>query len=383
MVTCLPTNANRSSLDELAESADIIQEFSDWPCVYAPDVLTKLLEKLDLLVLNISSQPGNKQHSRLPKQSRCMEINTKKCQPGCKYPKTDTITSQGNFTGSNVSVIPRSAEKCFLQPTDLALQATSSHFFNPHMSLYAIWTSLNQNLKVTECLGLNCNQPSRTTNSATEIDLFQTDIQELSQELPEHADDSIAVQHDIHGFLPEHATTSSKTRDKRKKKIPKSTAVNQLKPSQSVTQHRSPKHRLLLLRVTRRQHYLKHTNPLLVCKPHNFTRKSSLRGSILQKRSPSLIISQNPAWSRCRKKGLQKHENLNPKIKQPNRHQLLSQTLILTCAQSSSKDTVQPSTLQDTVKSATPPSCMSRPELSRTRCGRGVTLPSRLDEYVQ
>ncbi|VDL44772.1 unnamed protein product [Hymenolepis diminuta] len=52
-------------------------------------------------------------------------------------------------------------------------------------------------------------------------------------------------------------------------------------------------------------------------------------------------------------------------------------------------DNVQPpaspvqSSAQDTVKSTTPPSCTSRPELSRTRCGRRVTLPSRLADYAQ
>ncbi|KAM3175444.1 hypothetical protein ACTXT7_008526 [Hymenolepis weldensis] len=236
------------------------------------------------------------------------------------------------------------------------------------MHLSAIWTSINQDLKMTESLNLNCKQPSKTTNSATEFDteLFQTDIQELSQELPEHAYGSSPVQDDIHDFLPEHATASHKTRDKRKRETPKSTAVNQQKPSPSVTQHRNPKHELLLWRITRRQHYLNHTNPLLVLKSHNFTRESRLRGSILQKRPPSTcqslhnlrrrllnfkpsvincstqsyqkqhsranttltiysqsIISQNPAWSRRRKKGLRMHENLNPEIKQLNRHQLL------------------------------------------------------------
>ncbi|VUZ55048.1 unnamed protein product, partial [Hymenolepis diminuta] len=77
-----------------------------------------------------------------------------KCQPGCRYPKTDTIISQGNFTGSNASVVPRPAEKCFLQPTGLALQATSNQFFNPHTSLYAIWIPINQDLNMTESLNL-------------------------------------------------------------------------------------------------------------------------------------------------------------------------------------------------------------------------------------
>ncbi|VUZ42812.1 unnamed protein product [Hymenolepis diminuta] len=104
-------------------------------------------------------------------------------------------------------------------------------------------------------------------------------------------------------------------------------------------------------------------------------------------------------------------KNKSSGIKQPNRHQLLSttyclQTLILyflnlpfvspdnvhsfnTRAQSSSKDITQPftpsvqSSLQDTVESTTPPSCISRSELCRTRCGRRVSFPSRLADYVQ
>ncbi|KAM3179121.1 hypothetical protein ACTXT7_001168 [Hymenolepis weldensis] len=36
---------------------------------------------------------------------------------------------------------------------------------------------------------------------------------------------------------------------------------------------------------------------------------------------------------------------------------------------------------KDTVKSTTPNSCMSRSELSHTRCGRRVNFPSRLADY--
>ncbi|KAM3170958.1 hypothetical protein ACTXT7_017571 [Hymenolepis weldensis] len=265
--------------------------------------------------------------------------DSKKCQSGCKYPKTDIVASQENFTGSNVSIIPLSAEKCFLQPT------------GP--------TPINQDLNMAESLDPNCKQPFKTTNSAIEFEteLFQTDIRELSQELPEHADDPNHVQDDTHGFLPEHAIASRKVRDKRKRKTPKSTAVNQ--PG-------NPKHHLLLWRITRRKYQLNHNNPLPVPKLYNFTRKSRLRGSILQKRSPSTcqplhnphrrlinfkpptincstqcyqkqhsranitlaiylqsIISQNPAWNRHQKKRLRMHEKLNPEIKQPNRHRLL------------------------------------------------------------
>ncbi|KAM3184010.1 hypothetical protein ACTXT7_009218 [Hymenolepis weldensis] len=82
---------------------------------------------------------------------------------------------------------------------------------------------------MAESLDLNFKQPSKTTNSATEFDteLFQTNTRELSQELSGHADDSNPVQDNFHNFLPEHA--SRKTRDKRKRKTPQSTAVNRQK----------------------------------------------------------------------------------------------------------------------------------------------------------
>ncbi|KAM3181481.1 hypothetical protein ACTXT7_014294 [Hymenolepis weldensis] len=162
--------------------------------------------------------------------------DARKYQPGCKYPKTDTVTSQENFIGSRVSVIPRSAENCFLQPTGPVLQATSNHLFNSHTSLYAIWTPINQDLNMAESLDPNCKQSFKITNSATEFDteLFQTDIRELSQELPEHTDDSNPVQDGIHDFLPEHVTASIKTRDKRKRKPPKSTATTRINPTKAI-----------------------------------------------------------------------------------------------------------------------------------------------------
>ncbi|KAM3187481.1 hypothetical protein ACTXT7_002196 [Hymenolepis weldensis] len=80
MATCLATNANRNSLDELAELADQIQELSDRPFVYAvrtptlahvttqqPDVLTKVLEILKLLAPNVSSQFDSTHRLRFPK----------------------------------------------------------------------------------------------------------------------------------------------------------------------------------------------------------------------------------------------------------------------------------------------------------------------------
>ncbi|VUZ55625.1 unnamed protein product [Hymenolepis diminuta] len=198
---------------------------------------------------------------------------------------------------------------------------------------------------MAESLDHNCKQPPKITNSSTEFDteLFQTDIQELSQELPEHADDSNLVRDDGYDFLLEHATASRKSRGKRKKKTPKSTAVNHQKPS--VTQHRSPKYQLLLYQREQTTRInpaktipinmptssqppstkLQVINHKLRPPPLPYQRRHS-RGNVILAIYLQSIISQNSAWSRRRKKGLQMHENLNPEIKQPNRHQLLSTT---------------------------------------------------------
>lgn len=82
IVARLVTRTNRCSLDELAKSGDEIQELIDWPCIRVvetqapsptttqqPDVLIKVLEKLERLVLNNSSQHGSRQRPSFPKQS--------------------------------------------------------------------------------------------------------------------------------------------------------------------------------------------------------------------------------------------------------------------------------------------------------------------------
>ncbi|VUZ50915.1 unnamed protein product [Hymenolepis diminuta] len=58
MATRLVTSAKRSSLDVLAEPTDKSQELSHRSCVHA--VLTKMLEKLELLVSNPSLQHSSR-----------------------------------------------------------------------------------------------------------------------------------------------------------------------------------------------------------------------------------------------------------------------------------------------------------------------------------
>ncbi|VUZ56619.1 unnamed protein product [Hymenolepis diminuta] len=59
MATSLASNVSRSNLDELAEAADKIQELSDRSCIHEPDVLSKFVEKLELIVPKVSSKPGD------------------------------------------------------------------------------------------------------------------------------------------------------------------------------------------------------------------------------------------------------------------------------------------------------------------------------------
>ncbi|KAM3186428.1 hypothetical protein ACTXT7_004322 [Hymenolepis weldensis] len=145
MAICLASNVDRSNLDELAEAADKIQEFADRPYVHAvgtsttnllkaqqPDVLAKLLEKLELLVTNAPSQSGVEQRPRFSKKAasppkhrnqicfyhRMYGDDARKCQPGCKYPKMDTSDTPGNFNAGqsdeplNVELIEQFVVKC-------------------------------------------------------------------------------------------------------------------------------------------------------------------------------------------------------------------------------------------------------------------------------
>nr|CDS28686.1 hypothetical protein HmN_000030400 [Hymenolepis microstoma] len=62
--------------------------------------------------------------------SQNIRDNSKKCRPGCKYPKIDSA-----IRSPEVSVIPRSAEECFLQPIDLTLHAKNNHLFQTFIPL--------------------------------------------------------------------------------------------------------------------------------------------------------------------------------------------------------------------------------------------------------
>ncbi|KAM3182018.1 hypothetical protein ACTXT7_013234 [Hymenolepis weldensis] len=166
-------------------------------------------------------------------------------------------------------------------------------FPSPYISL---WAPINQDLNMAESLDPNCKRPFKTTNSAAEFDtdLLQTDIRELFQELPEHADDSNPVQDGIHDFLPEQA-------DKRKRKTPKSTASpNTETPNTSFYYGGSQDVNIIL-------------TTLIHCQFSNFII------SILQKRSPSTcqplhnlhrrLLNFKPSTRNCSPQSYQKQHS--------------------------------------------------------------------------
>nr|CDS27003.1 hypothetical protein HmN_000711000 [Hymenolepis microstoma] len=102
-----------------------------------------------------------------------------------------------------------------------------------------------------------------------DTELFQIDKQELSKELPDLVNDSNSIHGDIHNFSPKRSTTSTTRCDKHERKAIKPRAAYQQILSKPVPQHRSPKHQPLLWRLTIRQPYLIHANPLLASKHCN------------------------------------------------------------------------------------------------------------------
>nr|CDS29199.1 hypothetical protein HmN_000860200 [Hymenolepis microstoma] len=67
-----------------------------------------------------------------------------------------------------------------------------------------------------------------------ELELFQTDTQELTKELSDLADDCSSIHGDMHIFLTEHSISSTKRNNKHKRKTEKPTeATRKICPNQS------------------------------------------------------------------------------------------------------------------------------------------------------
>lgn len=96
MAACLATGTNRSSLDEIAKTADKILELNDRAAMHAmetpapilvtpqqPDILARLLQKIEFLVSNISESCGSIS-SNLQNQicyyHRTYGVDAKKCR---------------------------------------------------------------------------------------------------------------------------------------------------------------------------------------------------------------------------------------------------------------------------------------------------------------
>nr|CDS25957.1 gag pol polyprotein [Hymenolepis microstoma] len=171
-MNCLPfliTSPSREDLDKLAEEADLIHNHSDRSGVNAVktsastgtilqrlDILSDRLEELELLVAD-----PPRRHSITPKRRRspsrqddqiCYYHRTygdkaRRCRPTCKYAKSKSRSPSGKShaphrllsvvdrnskikflvdTGSEVSVISRSAEKRCLQATGISILSANN-----------------------------------------------------------------------------------------------------------------------------------------------------------------------------------------------------------------------------------------------------------------
>nr|CDS33421.2 hypothetical transcript [Hymenolepis microstoma] len=158
-----------------------------------------------------------------------------------------TAFSKWNSTGSEGSIIPLSVGKCFLQLADLTLQSIEPNY----------------------------RQSSTMVNPVKESDteLVQIDTRELSIELQNLTNDSSSIHKDIHNPLPEHSKISTMKRNKRKGRMAELIAKNRQNVPKSATRNRSPKHKLLLWRLARRQHRLIHAYPSLDSKYRNFNKR--------------------------------------------------------------------------------------------------------------
>nr|CUU00299.1 hypothetical transcript [Hymenolepis microstoma] len=195
---CLPVNKvpflinspYQDDLDKLAEVADRIHNFHERPGINGiktpapaiittqqPDVVTPRLEKLELLVITISSCYGKRPPT--PPKRLHSPSKPQKCQLGCNYPRIGSFIPKLNLNRHEISIIPLNTIK-------------------------------GQDLDIAEPIKPNSKQSSTMFNPVKEFDneMLPNDTRELSKELPDLA--------------------------------------NQQYLSKSVTQHRSPKRKILL-----------------------------------------------------------------------------------------------------------------------------------------
>nr|CDS31971.1 hypothetical protein HmN_000394900 [Hymenolepis microstoma] len=155
------------------------------------------------------------------------------------------------------TLLPRRETSAVLKPALSFVRQKNVVFYLPQ---------LHPNLKQSSMLG----------NPVKELDteLFRNDTREFSKEPSDIGDGCNPIHGDIHNFRPEHVTISTRRRNKRKRKTAKPTGTSQQNLLKSVTQQRSPKHRLLRWRIVRRQYYLIHINTFLASKHPNFTKRT-------------------------------------------------------------------------------------------------------------
>nr|CDS28982.2 gag pol polyprotein [Hymenolepis microstoma] len=234
----------KNNLDKLSEEADIIYDLQDGPvinAVKAPTAADSIAQRLDELAKQLqelkasrfSTSPRlNRRHPTSPKRwrsparhddtvcyyHRMYGDKAKKCQPGCNYSSTGSAFSNLNPTGPERNIIPRSAVKSYLQLTNLTLRPNNNHLSNICTSSSSVHTIKRQNSDMVESTEPTYQQSAAIVSPMKEVDtkLLQTDAQEFYEEIPDHSDDFNSILGDIHNFLTEHRTISTKKRKRKK-----------------------------------------------------------------------------------------------------------------------------------------------------------------------
>nr|CDS29850.1 hypothetical transcript [Hymenolepis microstoma] len=126
-----------------------------------------------------------KRRSKICYYHRTYGDKAKKCQPGCNYLSTDSTFSDLNSTGPERNITSRSAEKCFVQLTNLTLRPDSNHFSNICTPFSSIHTIKRQAWDMAESTEPNYQQPAAIASPVKEVDtkLLQTDTQEFYEEI--------------------------------------------------------------------------------------------------------------------------------------------------------------------------------------------------------
>nr|CDS30668.1 hypothetical protein HmN_000303200 [Hymenolepis microstoma] len=178
-VAALPYNVTSLAFEIVDNASEDIR--LRWYHHEATGLHHRTAEKLEQFVPAISScrgkrRPMSPKKLRSPSKDRskiCFYHRTygnyaKKCQPGCNCPRIDSAISKPKATGPEVSIITRSAEKCF-QPFDLTIHATNNQFRSFYRFFPSFCIIKHQDSNTIEPLDPYCQQSSTMVNAVKEV----------------------------------------------------------------------------------------------------------------------------------------------------------------------------------------------------------------------